>query len=681
MYSLQDFLIDLKRAPFVKIIIPLILGIICENIFLLPFPAIYIVITFFAILVTLKFYKTYRYNWVYGVFFYSALFFSGISLLQTQPQQSCLPLGEKVYFRIAITGNPIETANAVKLDIKITAFSEDGEEWQQCNEKSTAYMQKNARLKPSLGDVIVCETKFNEIESPKNPGEFNYKEYLKRKRIFSNTFINPKTAIIADNGQIAFYKKTIYKIQEYAYQSLQKAGLGTNELSVAMALLLGNRQYIDDDLEQSYISSGSIHILAVSGLHVGIIFLILNFLLSFMNRSKATKYLKGCIILVSLFIYAAIAGFAPSISRAVIMFSVLVITDMFGKMRNTYNNMALSALVLCFFNPYIIYDVGFQLSYAAVLGIVYFQPKFMQPFYKYNKLVRVIMGCVTVSLAAQLGVLPIILYTFKSFPVYFLLTNLVLVPVIPIIMYIGIAVIAVSWQPALLALGGYALNFCIAAMNSVVQFIENLPYSVINGIYFNGFQCCLLFITIICLALLFSLKKAWFAKVVLISLIGIFSIRAVHLFQVSTQKEFGVFNVRKAFYAYFITGDKGFKILDPPDKSFDFNTKNYLIEKGFKSEKDLTTYSLNDTIPGLYNGVLLFAGNKIGLSSQLKVNENFTGTPLNIDFLYITAQSPNKPSDVFLCYLPSKIIFANNLSARTYNEWLKEVEARKIDIN
>jgi hypothetical protein len=164
------------------------------------------------------------------------------------------------------------------------------------------------------------------------------------------------------------------------------------------------------------------------------------------------------------------------------------------------------------------------------------------------------------------------------------------------------------------------------------------------------------------------------------AMIGIFSIGAFHAYKVSSHKEFGVFGVKRAFYAYFIENGVGFAIRDTVtiNNSFDFNTRNYLIARGFCSERDLNTLSLADSIPNLYKGILLFAGKKIALSSQLTVNNNFSGTPLNVDYLYVTERQNIKPETILSCYNPTKIIIANNMPAYKIAEWLKIAEAKKI---
>ncbi|MDR0725610.1 MAG: ComEC family competence protein [Prevotellaceae bacterium] len=683
-YDLFDFMEDIRHNPFIRITVPLLFGIIFQYIYGIQTGGL-LFIAFFAVSLTVlhifEVYRQYSFTWLYGLHYCLIFFFLGISLVQLNPLRTTIPLNEENYFELLVTENPLNTDNALRIDAKIRAFSADGKHWTKCNELSIIYMNKDSTLRFSPGDAFVCQTVFREFAPPQNHDEFDYKTYLKRKKIFSTSFVNAEKLVAVDSGQISAYKKFVFKLQQYALEALQNAGLKSEELAVALALLTGNKQYLEDDLRDSYVASGTVHLLAVSGLHVGIVFMILNFVFGFMDRRKNLRLLKGCIILVALWIYASIAGLAPSIVRASAMFSIFVVADMANKPKSTYNNIAFACFIMCIVNPYAIFETGFQLSYFAVLGIVYFQPKFMKPFHNCNRFLRPLIECSTVTLSAQLGTLPVILLTFKLFPTYFLFSNLILVPYTSVVMYIGALVIALSWQPFLLMISGLALNYAIYAMNRVVKFFDKLPYSTVDGIYINGTQCALLVVSILSLAFLFAFKKKIFFATILISLIGIFSIGALHSYKMSSHKEFGVFGVKRAFYAYFIENGKGFSIRDTVavNHSFDFNTKNYLIKRGFRSEQDLTVLSLSDSIPNLYKGVLLFAGKKIALSSLLNVNAEFSGAPLNIDYLCITTEQHNtQPETVLSCYNPSEIIIANNLPANKIAEWIQIAESKKI---
>jgi competence protein ComEC len=675
---------DIRRNPFIRITLPLLFGIILQYL-LFPVSISGLMLIAFALLSLSGLHifeveRIYSFAWLYGLHYFLIFFFGGIALVQLNPLETTIPKNEENFYELLVTKNPENNDNSTRMDVKIRAFSADGEHWKKCSELSVVYIEKDSTKVFVPGDVLVCKAVFNEISPPQNPDEFDYREYLKRKRIFSTSFINSEKIVRTDSGQISSFKKFIFGLQKYSLETLQKAHLKSDELAVALALLTGNKQYLEDELRQSYTTAGTVHLLAVSGLHVGILFMILNFALRLMDRVQRLHLLKGFIILVSLWIYASIAGMASSIVRASIMFSVFVIADMLNKAKSTYNNIALSCFIMCIADPYVIFDTGFQLSYLAVLGIVYFQPKFVKPFHRCKGFLKTIIECLAVTTAAQLGTLPVILFIFKTFPTYFLFSNLILVPYTSVVMYVGVIVIALSWQSFLLVISGFVLNACIYLMNYTVKFFDRLPWSSIDGIYIDGIQCMLLTVSIMLLALWFSFREKKLYVTILIFMIVIFAADAFHSYNARTHREFGVFGVRKAFYAYFIENGTGFCIRDTNslNASFDFNTKNYLIKKGFRSEQDLKTFSLTDSIPNLYRGILMFSGKKIALSSQLNVNNEFAGTPLYVDYLYVTGMQNIKPETVLSCYNPAQIVIANNLPVSKINEWIKIAESKKI---
>jgi competence protein ComEC len=683
-YNWTYFLEDIKRIPFLRLLIPLVLGIVFRHSFVAAdFNALTTAVLLTATIIIahiLKIYRRYSLRWLFGMHCFLTLFFIGVYLVQIQPDKTAAPVGVKNYFKLLVTENPRINENSMRLNVDILAFSDDGKLWNRCDENSTVYLENSHETVLTPGNVFICETTFNEVAPPQNPEEFNYKEYLNRRGIFVTAYIKAGNLAVVDSGRINPYRQFVLNIQKSAYKILQNAQLGDEELSVAIALLTGNKEYLDDELRQSYTAAGSIHLLAVSGLHVGIIFMVLNFLLQFLNRNRKLLIVKSLIILAFLWIYSSIAGMAPSIVRASTMFSIFIVAEMLNKPKNTYNNISFSCFLTCLFNPYAIFDTGFQLSYTAVLGIVYFQPKFMKFVYTRNKFLKAVAGCLTVTLAAQLGTLPIILYVFKTFPVYFLFSNLLLVPFTTLVMYIGLTVMALSWSAILLPLTGAVLNFCIYLMNITVKFFHNLPYSKVDGIFFNGFQCALLVAVILAFALRLSFNKRMFFRTALILLAAIFTVRAEHQYRISSHREFGIFGLKKNFYAYFIGNGRGFSLRDSAsiEKTFDFNTKNYLITKGFSSESQLTSFSTVDSVPDSYNGIILFSGKRIALLPQLPVNVKFTGTPFAVNCLYITGNRRESPETVLSCYNPEEIIIAGDISPNMANEWRLVAESKQI---
>lgn len=684
--TLNDFFDDLRRAPFIRLLLPLLLGIVTE---LLAFPlfcaAGYLLVSVLLLIIALCFTRwqsAYGKRWVWGLLFFLAFYLVGCGLVQQRKTHCELPLDHAVVFRALVYDNPQERASSIRMEARVQAYSDSTGQWYTCREQVFLYLRNDsATIVPRAGDVLLCKAQFNSIPPPQNPLEFNYRDYLAQRNIFANAFVEGRQVRLLDSNQLAFYRRYPLLLQAATVRPFQLAGLSGDELAVATALTTGDKQYLDNELLQAYSSTGTIHLLAVSGLHVAIIFMVFNFLLAFMNRNNYTRIIKGILIIFLLWLYAAVAGLAPSVIRASFMLSVFSIGEMANKPRNTYNNLAFSAFALCLFNPYCIFDAGFQLSYCAVLGIVYFQPKLQVLLTVRSKWIHQLWSLACVTLSAQLGTLPIILYTFHQFPTYFLFSNMLVVPFTSIVMYFVVAVLAFSWWPMAAGCLGWCLAQLIKLLNGTVVFFEQLPGSLLEGIYIDGLQCALLSASILLLALYWVFHSTILMKSFLLTFIGIFAIRAVHLWQLDRQVEFGTYSVPKASFNYFMQGREGWCLRDTTyaDKTFDFNTRNHLIKHGFKSERSLAGFFLSDTLlPNSHKGILLFQGNRIALANQLPEIPHYKGTPLKLDYLLVSSPSTKHPEHLLTCFDPRLVIIDNSLPWWQAQKWMAVAKQRGI---
>src|SRR5690606_30971285 len=273
------------------------------------------------------------------------------------------------------------------------------------------------------GDQLVIKSKFTETEPPYNPAEFNYKRYLTYHNIHHQSFIHlqqtKRTASKKGNPIIGFAldfrEQQVEKFRKYLdYKDAQ---------AVASTLILGYRAEIDQQIIDTYSKTGTLHILSVSGMHVAIVVLLIDFLLGFLNRYKHGKLVKLLLMLGLIWFYSLITGLAPSILRAALMLSFVLIGRYKRVKTNTFNIIALAAIIILLNNPLSIMDVGFQLSFLAVLGLIYIYPKIYSIYHAKYKLIDICWQCVSVSIAAQIATTPLSIYYFHQFPVYFMFSN------------------------------------------------------------------------------------------------------------------------------------------------------------------------------------------------------------------------------------------------------------------
>lgn len=323
-----------------------------------------------------------------------------------------------------------------------------------------------------VNELLISKPVFLEVNAPLNPHQFDYQKYLEKQGIRQQIFLDKNEFKSLGLGSRTV-KGWSEQFRDLVQVSMEKYHFKRDELAVINALLLGQRQDVSKQLLTDYSRAGAIHILAVSGLHVGIILMLLLKLLTPLEHFKHGKTIKTIIIILVLWMFAFVAGLSASVVRAVTMFSFLAIGQQFGSKRTILFSLFSSLFLLLIFNPFFLFDVGFQLSYLAVLGIITIQYKLYKIITFRNFLGDKIWQLTTVSMAAQIGVLPLSLYYFHQFPGLFFLSNIVIIPFLGIVLMAGIAVIFLAIfqiSPQFLA---DTYGFIISLMNGFVTWISN----------------------------------------------------------------------------------------------------------------------------------------------------------------------------------------------------------------
>jgi len=394
---------------------------------------------------------------------------------------------------------PREREKSFKVIAKLHAVNESSY-WM--TKKVLLYFQKDSAIqKWKVGDKVIINTKLSFIEPPKNPYQFNYEKFMKRKGIRLTGYIGSQYwAYLKGERNISIKRYASY-MQRSLSGKLVESGVSGSEFSVVAAILLGNDETLEPELRASYTATGASHILCVSGMHVGVIFMILGFLLKPLDYSTRTRYLKNIILLIAVWIYANITGLAPSVTRSAAMFSFVITGKFLKRKTNVFHSLFASLFILLTNNPLLIFELGFQLSYLAVFGIVLFQNKIAQWTHPKTKAGKYIWDLLTVSLVAQMATSPLAVFYFGQFPNYFLLTNLFIIPLSFVITVLGMGTLAFSFNSFLSNGLGYLLNFVIKVMNSIIFYIEQIPGATTAPISINIVQVLLLYLLIIILYL------------------------------------------------------------------------------------------------------------------------------------------------------------------------------------
>ena len=305
--------------------------------------------------------------------------------------------------------------------------------WQRVFGKILLYYPVQSEIIIDRGTTLLISQAIRNISPPSNPDEFNYHEYLKRKNICGQLFVKHGNWVILGNDGLSNPFQLFDYIREQGESVLRKR-MNPSTSGISLALLLGNRREISASVKTTYSRTGASHILAISGLHVGIVY---GFLLIFFKRYRKTLLFSIFSILV-LWSFAIISGLSPSVSRAALMFSLFSVAILMQRKAHPLNTLALSAFILLLIDPNLVFDVGFQLSHLAVFGILtVFSSLSGLVSSKYN-LLNKIWDLTAISISAQIFTFPLIIYYFHGFPLLFFVSNLIVIPAACLILVVGL---------------------------------------------------------------------------------------------------------------------------------------------------------------------------------------------------------------------------------------------------
>jgi len=633
--------------PLAKITIWFLFGILCCYYYQ---PSIEVVVPFFfigAILFSLFYFiikRNKKFNSSFGITTYFISFFIGVLtlLLHTNSLQKsnyihCKKAFESPHF---ITFTLREKLKSNSYNDRFTGLINtiNGKPY---SGKIIVNIQTDSTKNPIIGNIIKVKTTLQHNTISKNPNQFDYSKYLEDKQIYAQIYLN-KTEITINKK----LKKDIWyysgRLHARIIHNLEKARFNKEEMNVALALILGQQQDISSEIIQDYQYSGATHILSVSGLHVGFIMIFINFILKPIPNTRKGSFIKLMSILFSLAVFAIISGLSPSVLRSVVMFSFLAIGNHLRRSGSIYHTLLVSILLILLFEPYFLFDVGFQLSYLALFFIVWLQPLLKKIWKPGNKIQTSIWNALTVSFAAQIGTLPLCLYYFHQFPGLFFVTNIIIIPLLSFIMIAGIIVMIVALfiSPPILLIEIFEKS--IYFLNKTIHIVASFEWFVIRDISFNSYYLLTFYLFII--SLIIWAKKPEYNKFIFL-LITIIFLQVSFIYtkkEIESKQEMIVYNVKKNTL---ISERKGRDIILFTKDTLSENTalNSYLVGNFSKLK---STNAMKNT--------LFFNGKKIFIIDSTGVYEK----KIQPDILILT-QSPKINVERILKDLHPEIIIAD----------------------
>jgi len=648
---------NLKQFPFIRLLVALIAGIMFQWYFKITLSGIMVLVcsillglTFFSVL---SFTKKFVFNWVRGLLLLLLFVCTGMAITWKKN----ITNDSKWFGRNYIPGSPliatigeplIEKSNSWKGMATITAIYQNNK-WQTACGNVLVYFKKDT-VTPLLqyGDELIFNTPVQPVKNSGNPAAFDYKKYCLFQNITGQVYLRQNDYAVLSEKNANAFRRFLFVLRDWTLHQLKQNIHIPEQLGIAEALLIGYRNDLDKDLVQAYSNTGTVHIIAISGLHLGIIYAALVMFFSLFKQGKVIRIIQPVFILLVIWLFTGIAGAAPSVLRAAVMFTCILAGKMLNRNGNIYNTLAASAFILLVTNPFYLWDAGFQLSYTAVLGIVIFYKLVNNLLYFKNRTLRWVWQLSAISLSAQIFTLPLVVYHFHQLPVMFLFSNLVAVPLSGIILFEELLLFCFSMWPAAASLLGFVTELSIKAMNDFIKHINKLPFAVWNGWHISVIQ--LLFMlagTCFFAAWIFS-KNTQNVITALCSTLAFFIIRDVDIIHHQHQQKLLVYNIAKHRAIDFIDGT-GCRFSGDSVVLTDVLQRNFNLRPA--RIKDRVYSSGYAMLPCINNYVLAVGSAKILLLNK----PLFTSKPANkiaLDLLILTANTNYDPlsiSNIFQC--------------------------------
>lgn len=536
----------------------------------------------------------------------------------------------------------------------------------------------------SRGDVLLLDATLLPPSPPKNPASFNYQSFLFRKGIYFTAYLDAHSWLLLEHRKGFSLSAVASSVQSRFSDLFAANGLSGPEYSIITAMLLGNDDMMDADLKSSYAAAGVSHILCVSGMHVGIIFMILNFLLKPLDYSQRLRIVKSLLLIVAVWFYAAITGLSPSVQRSATMFTFVTVGTVLRRNTDIFHSLFASMFLLLLINPLIIFEIGFQMSYLAVFGIVIIQPRLSSLYVAKTKVVKYLWELVCVSVAAQLATFPLSVYYFGQFPNYFLLSNLAVMSLSFVVIVTGVALLALSWWPAVAGGVGWLLTKEIQLMNGIISFIQCLPYSVTDQIYFTLPQSLLIYGIIITL-FLFFVKRIKFLKYCSLSLtILLLTTFTTRLLQRQDQQEITFYSIDKKTVVGLCQGEMGALLVDSfalaSTDWYDFHVKSHERRLGIESQWVCVDSTFTSDAFSLQHNFLSFNDKTVYFLS--KTNRLYPHSPpLSVDYLYVKDNSKIPFQKLLQTFDIKNVIIGNGVTPYYEKCWCDSCTAHQIPVH
>lgn len=685
-----------NKYPSIRLLIPFVTGILTYiysplKFFIPPFAIINLLVVLIILCIWYKnIFPNYNLRNIFGILLFIILIFLGfnMALLRSpihKPNHCYNYSGDSTSYIAVITEAVKINEKYVKTIAKINE-AKNNDSIVSCHGKVLLYIKRDSASEQlNYGDKIFFKTKLQPTHKPHNPEQFNYQVYLQNNGIFHQAFVKENNWVILKRQCGNYIKHITIICRDFFFKLFRDNNLKDEQFAVAAALILGYDDFIENELMQAYSTTGIIHIMCVSGMHVGLVFFIISFITFPLKKKKWGAVFQTIIVVLTIWFYSTITGLAPSIVRAATMFTIIAIAKTFKRNSDIYNTLALTALVLLWINPYFINNLGFILSYFAVISIVALEP-LIYKIWEFRWIVTdKLWKLIAVSLAAQIGTFPLTIYLFHQFPNYFLISNLIAVPTSSIIIYSGIGLLILSPFHFISVWIGKALTLLIQFLNYCIIHIEKWPFANTNNISITFIEMLLIYILIFLIILLFvkpHLKKV--RNILFIAAFLLFSI-SWRTTENNKQKMIVIYHHNKFTILDFIYGKSNYVICDSSlvhnKNNLAFTCKNYWIKKGVSRTQyfNLQTSNIDEPLIIKQHNYIQFFNTTLTFINH-DWRKYSSDKSILTDIMVIDRQGRGNIQQIIKWIKPKIIVFTASCYNKRKQQWKEECDMLKIPI-
>jgi len=525
-----------------------------------------------------------------------------------------------------------------------------------CGTAILYFSRKDDRPALTVGDEIIFVNKLQPIRNKGNPGEFDFATHSRNKGIFDQAFL---TSVEWEKVDKINRRQSIFIAgSEYIKKVIKQSITDTKARAIALALVTGYRDDIDQEMYSNYAKTGLVHLLAISGLHMGIFYLGTQWMLGFLPLLKRNKKILIIVSLIIMWVYALLTTFPPSVQRASLMFTFLGLGQIISRRIPSLQFLFLSAFLMLLFKPQLLWEVSFQLSYTAVLGILLFYKPLRRNFYTSSIITSKVLDIICLTLSAQVFTFPLAIYYFHQFPTLFIFTNIVAIPIVTFIIYGILLLIIFSFIPSLSILLGTALTKTITLLNTFIKWVSTFSFTIIDGLYINGIQLAALLLAMIAIALWLLAYKKQFAIVVICSICLIIGIAIYRKSNIQQQQYILVYNASTT-YLELIHGGVVFT-KDHQSKGQTNNFEKYVLAPSHVHFGVLP----NDTIPAYWKQQKAYDVIQFKQKRLLRIHKAYglkTSSPVAVDYLIISDKWIKNLREILTYFQANEIIIDGNI--------------------